>query len=794
MREGLLDAGDIDALFKRMRISLLIRDEPVRFAAEPAQSRVAPWSAKDVVGGKPPRRFLYHGERAQAFLVATIPNFDQVRWSLATSMKRTRAPELARGELAISQSEAEQLFASLRFSVAAYQAKTVPASGNNSPALQRTPGSDSAQMAALHDGTRATNMSRPPKVSSMAGRAFYSAQVPEHPTGELAVAKLDTGAWCCVYPFAVNVPVDGDHSGVHTDTAVMLEIRTTCLKAANTPNSPRVWLETASDVIDDRTAQLEDLASRLSSEMLEHGKDLRSTHGTLFEAEMDGLSLEATATEPVIARRTVQILVSTRPIVDIDTRVVNLPVGFGTDAALVEVSVYCDPAATCAGELVLNSVQLQSLDWHAQLLAPVDLPLPFTMTPGSCWVSVFRVNALSRATSDTVLSRLKLLNTRNPLNPGALATELADHCAGLSARVVIGSQEASLLELTRHISVPAEQTPAPVASTLSDGTTYIHSDADADVASNVNTPAASFPSTRSGRSSDAFTHHPQFAMETLRATKGGGIAAGASGHTKTASLDITMHSQHLPLRKHSLAHVSGKPHLVDSTLFHAGERLGRPVGKNAPLGLHDRSNLLAQRSRAVTLNATGQVHCSQSPVSVIQSVASSSHPASSGRYSSETDQESLRRRRSSVQAAIGPEPHHQAAEARTTIGTIDIAFDAPPKAELGDEVSVRVHLTNNTSAHFTRLCLVDDPVAAETDDATLEGAVSMRGLLPKEYATTVPPLQPGGSTFVVLKFMAAAPQFHTIGSLRLVDLSANSDNKIIAVVKVPFVIYVDECE
>ncbi|KAJ2326760.1 hypothetical protein IWW51_002103, partial [Coemansia sp. RSA 2702] len=103
MREGLLDAGDIDALFKRMRISLLIRDEPVRFAAEPAQSRVAPWSAKDVVGGKPPRRFLYHGERAQAFLVATIPNFDQVRWSLATSMKRTRAPELARGELAISQ-------------------------------------------------------------------------------------------------------------------------------------------------------------------------------------------------------------------------------------------------------------------------------------------------------------------------------------------------------------------------------------------------------------------------------------------------------------------------------------------------------------------------------------------------------------------------------------------------------------------------------------------------------------------------------------------------------------------
>ncbi|KAJ2826215.1 hypothetical protein IWW50_002474, partial [Coemansia erecta] len=795
MREGTLSVSDIDALFKRVRISLHILDEPLRFAAEPAPRGTTRWAAKDIVGGKPPRRFLYHGEKAQAFLVATIPNFDQVRWSLATSMKRTQAPELASGDLALSEVEADQFFALLRFSVAAHQAKTVPASGNNSPALQRTPGSDSAGIAAL-DPSRASNVSRPLKVASMASAASFSAQVPEPRSETLAVDKLDTGAWCCVYPFTMDVPVAADISGQHMDTALMLEVHTTCLNPSNSPSSPYDRLETASDVIDDRTAQLEDLASRLSSEMLAHGGNLHSPR--LFDAGLSNIRLDSAAQEPAIARRVVQILVVTRPAVDISTRVVGLPTGFGADAALVEVSVYCDSSATCASGLTVESVHLQSPDWHVEPLAAQAPALPFSLTPGSCWVSVFKASWMSNSARGDTLGGLKLLNSRNPLQSGAVAVGLSDRCAGLSARVCIGSQNAgaagnSLLEVSHFISIH-DQTPVPTVSALSDGATYMHSDAD--IATDTTTPAGSFPSTRSGRSSDAYMHNHRLTMDARRSMAKDGAAVYNTGHSKTTSLDITTHAQQLPLRKYSLANPPGKPQLSDSALMHAGERMRRPAGKHMSLGVADPGHLLAQRLRAVTINDTRQhqhqavqLHRPQSPVSTIQSTSTGGYLAPSDRYSSDIDRESLQRR-SSIYTAIGAEQQETSDDTKIAIGAIDITFEAPPKTGLGDEILVRVYLANNSSAHFPRLCLVDDPPAALAE-ALPASAVVTRGLLPVEYATTIPPLQPGGSTFVALKYTAAAPQFHAIGALRLVDLDAASDQTL-AIVQAPFVIYVEE--
>ncbi|KAJ2165808.1 hypothetical protein GGF45_005914, partial [Coemansia sp. RSA 551] len=223
---ALLSVAEIDALFKRVRISLHILDAPFRLATEPESSSLHKWAARDIVGGRPARRFLYHGERAQAFIVATIPNFDSVRWSLATSMKRTHAPELKHGELALSRREAEQFFTLLRFAVTAFSAKTVPSSGNSSPAMQRTPASDSANM--VHDAAKLAN-SGPHKVTSMASTASFSAQVDPAVLNVGAIDKLDTGAWCCVYPFSMPVPAVNDASGQLTDTALMLEVRTTCL-------------------------------------------------------------------------------------------------------------------------------------------------------------------------------------------------------------------------------------------------------------------------------------------------------------------------------------------------------------------------------------------------------------------------------------------------------------------------------------------------------------------------------------------------------------------------------------
>ncbi|KAJ1744500.1 hypothetical protein LPJ69_007339, partial [Coemansia sp. RSA 1752] len=196
------------------------------------------------------------------------------------------------------------------------------------------------------------------------------------------------------------VPAVNDASGQLTDTALMLEVRTTCLSPSSLMTSPLGRMETASDVVDDRAAQLEDLAVRLSTEIRTHGENFGPQ---LFGPELDNLQKDSAQLESAVARRVVQILVATRPVVDISTRVVGLPAGSGAKVALVEVSVHCDSSATCANGLALESVLLRSPDWHAESLAAHSPALPYDLEPGCNWTLVFKASSLRDSARGDVL-------------------------------------------------------------------------------------------------------------------------------------------------------------------------------------------------------------------------------------------------------------------------------------------------------------------------------------------------------------------------------------------------------
>ncbi|KAJ1907129.1 hypothetical protein LPJ81_000963, partial [Coemansia sp. IMI 209127] len=93
-----LSLPDLDALVKSCQLSLRILDKPLEDAS---------LSVEDIARNAPPRRFLYQGEHVQAFVVAVIPNTDQIRRSLATEMRRKDNPKLAKGELAVDADEIE---------------------------------------------------------------------------------------------------------------------------------------------------------------------------------------------------------------------------------------------------------------------------------------------------------------------------------------------------------------------------------------------------------------------------------------------------------------------------------------------------------------------------------------------------------------------------------------------------------------------------------------------------------------------------------------------------------------
>ncbi|KAJ2776963.1 hypothetical protein H4R18_005402 [Coemansia javaensis] len=627
---GALGAAEAEALFRSMRVSLHIPAGPPRFAAPAAGTE----------GGAAPRRFFYAGERTEALVVATIPNFEQVRLSLAASMGRRDSPALARGELPISAAELERFFAMLRFSMAAYQARTVPADS--------AAASSAASPASPRQGPQAQvgSIGRPLKVAHVAPTAAFSVDVPDSSGGgPRAPERLDGGAWRCVYPWPAEIPAAAEAAAEaaespHTDPALMLEIHALCRQPAGSPSVAH------GSSLDE--ARLEELAMRLAPERQ--------------------MSPEPHAEEPAL-RRVVQILVPTQAVAEVHARTVVLPSSFGASAALVEVAVQYD--AEAAG-LALQSVELRSAGWHVQALGDQALPLP--LDPGTSYRAVFRISSLA--------------------GPG-----------GGGGGGGGGGDEAALLEIRHRVLPPGHpQYPPPSL----DGSTDAGDD-------------AAFASS-GGRSRPSSLDPPASETEAQR-------------HAKAASLDVALPAR---MRKLSLA--------------------APPMAR--PRRGHAQAVLAAQRVRAATVNA-----------------ATTNAVAATANAAAPRDSVSTVRSASTAQSATRSTAHSAvpaAANAAPAVETVGVSFEAPPRARLGDQVAVRVYLSNGTAQHWPHLALADD--------SPLGG-----GLLPAATTTAVPPLGPGQSAAVTLRYTAAAPHFHAAGPLRLVARGAT-----LAALDAPFVIYVDD--
>ncbi|KAJ2800566.1 hypothetical protein H4R20_004014 [Coemansia guatemalensis] len=796
----LLDEKDVEALFRGIRISLHIVDEELQFVKEiQGRHRLAQWTAKEVVE-RQSRRQLYNGEQAGAFVVASLPNFDQVRWGLATAMRRTGAQKLSRGELAVSADEMRQFFGMLRFSIAAYQATTVASNSDSSnTSSPRVPGSSTSNRAV-------GGMSQQHRIVRKAVTAAFTTDAPLREGSNamgFAADKLENGAWCGVYPITIDTPIGGGTAEQHTDNALVFEIRATCTWDGDT--AKQSGERHAGHVIgDSQEARLAELATRISTETARRSRRERSRQEALLAAALDRQALEPVGNSA--RQRVVQTVVATRPAVGISTRVVVLPPSFGADAALVEVSVRCD-VRTLGPTLLLNAVRLQSPDWHIQTLAPQQQSQPSPLVPGTCWQTAFRISMLAKPIAAAAMGGLQLLNGGGA--PGA--SELLA-CVSITAASGDSGNE-RLLEIRHRVSMP-------------DSTTYqkpdnpAHSLSDADATSMWSNPTGSLPSVVSARSSEAHSSTTRATLESSRPQKGRVVSAAGMGHAKTVSLDNAMQARirklsligslsmaplpdtaaTLPPRKSEQRAVQGAiggrpPSMLQSDpVAESGSMPVLPLAdaKHASMGIHSqRGPPLTPRMRAATVNAAAHAHRQRSSISTVRSPSTAVYAATAEPSSYEVERASLRRR-SSVAHAPNPEAT-RAALPDPPPGAIDISFEAPPKATLGDEVVVRVHLTNNTSSCYSRLCIVDVAAVYDNlDSADLPVSVTTTacGLLSAEHSTLIPPLLPGASVAAALRYTAAAPHFQSAGTLRLVDLDSIAAEDTLAVIEAPFVVYV----
>ncbi|KAJ2082667.1 hypothetical protein H4R24_001416 [Coemansia sp. RSA 988] len=798
--ELLLDEKDVEALFRGIRISLHIVDEELRFVKEKqTQHRLTQWTAKEVVE-RQSRRRLYNGEQAGAFVVVSLPNFDQVRWGLATAMKRTRARELSRGELAVTADEMRQFFGMLKFSIAAYQATAVSSNSRGSNATSPLAPDSNTRNRAVGD------MSQQLRIVRKAAVAAFATDAPQTKGSDamgFAAAKLENGAWCGVYPITIDTPAGGATAEQHTDNALVFDIRATCTRYGDKAN--RSGERHAAHVIcDGQEARLAELATRISTETARRSRRERSRQEALLAAALDRQALEPVGNPA--QQRVVQTVVATRPAVGISTRVVDLPPSFGADAALVEISVRCDVHAL-GSTLLLQAVRLHSPDWHIQPLAPQQQDRSLPLVPGTCWQTAFRISMLAKPIAAAAMGGMQLLNGGGAPGSSKLLARVSLTAAGSDP----GDER--ILEICHQVC-------------LLDSATYqkpdnpTHSLSDADVTSMWSNPTGSFPSVVSARSSEAYSNATRATLESSRPQKERVVSAAGMGHAKTVSLDNAMQAR---IRKLSLIGSLSKAPLPDTSAAQPprkseqyvvqGVSGGHPPSvlrgdlaagsgsmpampltdtKHGPLGIHNQHGpLLTPRMRAATVNAAAHSRRQRSSTSTVQSPSTVVYAATAETGSYDIERASLRRRSSAAHATSAETARASALDPLP--GAIDISFEAPPKAALGDEVVVRVHLTNNTSSCYSRLCIID--VAAVSDDFDPENPstsspMAACGLLSVEHSTLIPPLSPGTSVVAALRYTAAAPHFQSVGTLRLVDLDSIAAENTLAVVEAPFVVYV----
>ncbi|KAJ2772957.1 hypothetical protein IWQ57_001530, partial [Coemansia nantahalensis] len=617
-----------------------------------------------------------------------------------------------------------------------------------------------------HDDGKPAGIAQPLKVSTIAREPAFAADLPADPPGSggaLAVERLDSGACCCVYPWALEVPAVDEPLAPQVDAALMFEIHAACQRGADSPPAARSGQhETGVGAGSREEIQLEELATRLSSEILATASLERSRQSALRVAELDRLSLEsaAPATPSAVATKIVQILVPTHPVVRVSTRTVCLPRSYGADAALVEVGVRYDaePAA-----FALHSIAMQCPEWRVQSLgAPSPLLLP--LTTGTSYSAVFKLSSLVRPADSAPVYSLQLLNDTGSVDARAptptLAPARSAELTVLVHIVPIGSEDPESEPLVVKYRTQLLGPSCGGAATAAVDT----------VASSTATPAGSLPSARSKRSSDV--------GETAR--------EAAWGHAKTASLDYDAHAR---TRKYSLTHPPTRP----------SDQRPRASSKRLPLAAPDGGLASAQRSRAATVNVAGlaphpisgaHTHGARNSTSTLQSTSTVSCGPTAARGSVEMDCAAVQQQQ---QQWLQRHQHHSpgAAPLRETAGELGVAFEAPPRALLGEQVAVRVCLSNSTTTPFSCLSLVDDSAADDcsSGDAGLLDGPDGCGLLAVDGATAIPPLRPGGSVSVTLKYVAAAPHFHAAGPLRLLSLDGGTT---LAVFDAPFVVFVDD--
>ncbi|KAI8321599.1 hypothetical protein GQ54DRAFT_304687 [Martensiomyces pterosporus] len=824
-----LSGVDLDVLFRSCRFALRIPDGT---ATEPDQNK---WTVNDIVNTLPSRKHLYHGEKAQAYLVTTIPNYEQLRHSLASSMKRTEAPELAQNELAISASEAEHFFNTLMFCVVAYEAKVTPSAGSNLPmshaSTPSSTGGPSTQMPERRSlvsphllrqetGNRAGfDPAQTHRTVTFNGTPSYMVRVAHDKGGvdRRYMGKLGGGAWHCVYPFAIEASIPSDMPELPAESALSFEIRAACEEVDD-----MFLVNYGDEPIDhnkfnDRSVHLEELAMRVASGIftISHDSDSKKQDGHRTPAApitFDAVSKSLKAT-PVLPRRMLQALVSTRSIADISTRVVDLPSSFGSSTVLVEVSVKCEAAA--GHELMLRSVDVVSTKWHATPVGPQS-SLPVSLGTDLCWRSVFRLCPLAKSIAEDALHGLSLLNMQSTARTNA-TTQSGTNAPStfVSVNVISTAEKAEpqTLKAVQQINL------SPLAADGTDearGSTSLD-----DIAPISNTGATPHPVVRRSRLSGAFGRSSPASFEPLSTTRGG--ISNSIAHMKTISLDSAANSRRDPSRKLSLLSPPPAQQLVDPSLP-APRSSKRPVSMLRLPPRHDRASSIQypgqltspagsrylpqnpggrnvnmdQRARSATVNVfslmspTSPTHAQpRTSASTLLHFAESSSkplphvPALSGVEESPTYSEM--HRLSTQQIPMAPAEPQPSCSA---IGTISLSFEAPPKVGLGEEFLVRVHVTNSTNIHYFRLTLVDTS-SKESEEEPSDSLPSL-GLLSLEHSTELAPLRPGESASVALRYIAAEPHFHTVRLLRLLNMDADTADKTVATIESPFVVYVDD--
>ncbi|KAI9503747.1 hypothetical protein BX070DRAFT_252337 [Coemansia spiralis] len=858
-----LCSTDLDALFKGCRLSLRIPQRDLENSkklsadsTEQNETRLV----EDIIGNLPLRPFLYQGERADAFVVAVIPNTDQLRWSLALAMKRRDRLMLSQGELAVSAKEMEQFFFSLRFQVVAHHAKTTTttaAAADSSQATHRQPG----HTAPVHN------------VIGVSCTSAFSASIQHNEDDKILrplIKRLDNGSWCCAYPFTINVPSLDDQPETPVESALLFEIRAVChgydpLSHFNVHSELAVYGGNLSD----RSAHLEELSIRASSWMSAYGDNTWNTNQ--FEQMLSPNSNDSGSNvAATMSHRMIQALVPTRSILNASIRLVSLPPSFGTDTALVEVCVRCDPSI--GKRVSLDSVQFMAPQWHIEQIGLQMDMLPFSLDARSCFQIVFRASPLVASDNEEIFQGLKLLNIGGQQQYGAnirasstavipttdLAAGMLNTC--MDSPLII-SFITSLADADANGGDRIFEVSQRILSSSSKQKQH-HSQKQmllTDQADSIGQSSA-LETIKSPGPLSTFSYNTRSTTDRYQ-DQTGSISTPAEpihghGHTKTVSLDHKhFYGKQPRIRKYSLAFPQQASFMMQpesettqgttqrkqrptsmlrvytrsdrsSSILRPDHPLTSPIGnsKHGLLSMNEREFLSEQRVRAATINAFGTLpsqqsqrtslsststttvagnvssvlrsHYPRSSVSTIQSAASatgSALPYLQLSLSQDIADRASLRRRPSVGSVLATDPlNRTAAGPRATFGTIEMSFEAPPKVNLGEELTVLAYITNNTNTHYFRLSLVDDIDATGVSAAVGTGFTGTQGLVPLDHVTHVPPLRPGESTFVALKYIAAVPHFHAVSQLRLVNLDSDAADKTVISIESPFVVFVDD--